>query len=139
MRRVNPLYLLAAALAVATLVFAFATVGAAPTTSGRTGSVFDDGAGGAGALRRYLGAMGARTTTLEGDRFAPDASTASVLFILGATEAMTPADAQNVKKFVSAGGTAVVATDIGIFEWHDRPLSLSSPRSSKTGRRRPST
>src|SRR2546427_4409012 len=32
---------------------------------------------------------------------------------------MTPADAQNVKKFVSAGGTAVVATDVGIFE---RPL-----------------
>ncbi len=119
MKRPSPLYLIAAALAVATIVFAFATVGAAPTSSERTGSVFDDGAGGAAALRRYLGAMGARTTTLEGDRFAPDASAASVLFILGATEAITPADAQNVKKFVSAGGTAVVATDVGIFE---RPL-----------------
>ena len=119
MRRPSPLYVLAAVLAVATIVFAFATVGAAPTSSARTGSVYDDGAGGAAALRRYLGAMGARTTTLEGDRFAPDASTASMLFILGATEAITPADAQNVKNFVSAGGTAVVATDVGIFE---RPL-----------------
>ncbi len=40
MRRVNPLYLLASLLAMATIVFAFATVGAAPTSSGRTGSVF---------------------------------------------------------------------------------------------------
>src|SRR2546425_13350036 len=63
--------------------------------------------------------MGARTTTLEGDRFAPDASTASMLFILGATEAITPADAQNVRKFVAAGGTPAVATGGGVFE---RPL-----------------
>ncbi len=119
MRRVNPLYLLAALLALATIVFAFATVGAAPATSGRTGSVYDDGAGGAAALRRYLEAMGARTTTVQGDRFAPDVSAESVLFILGATEAITPTDAQNVKAFVSAGGTAVVATDLGLLE---RPL-----------------
>jgi hypothetical protein len=119
MRRVNPLYLLAALLALATIVFAFATVGAAPATSGRTGSVYDDGAGGAAALRRYLEAMGARTTTVQGDRFAPDVSAESVLFILGATEAITPTDAQNVKNFVSAGGTAVVATDVGLLE---RPL-----------------
>jgi len=119
MRRINPLYLVALLLAVATVVFAFATVGTAPASSGRTGSVYDDGAGGAAALRRYLEAMGASTTTLQGERFAPDVSTASVLFILGATEAFTPTDAENVKKFVSAGGTAVVATDVGIFE---RPL-----------------
>ncbi len=119
MRRVNPLYLLASFLAIATIVFAFATVGAAPTTSGRTGSVYDDGAGGAAALRRYLEAMGATTTTIQGDRFVPDVSTASVLFILGATEAITPTDAENVKRFVSAGGTAVVATDLGLLE---RPL-----------------
>jgi hypothetical protein len=118
MRRPSPLYLLAAVLAVATIVFAFATVGAAPTSYAPTGSVYDEGAGGAAALRRYLGAMGAHTTTVQGDRFAPDSST-SVLFILGATEALTPLDAQNVKTFVSAGGTAVLATDIGIFE---RPL-----------------
>jgi hypothetical protein len=118
MRRINPLYLLAALLAIAVVVFAFATVGAAPTTSARTGSVFDEGQGGAAALRRYLTAMGASTTVLQGDRFAPDPS-ASVLFILGATEAMTPADADHVKKFVSAGGTAVVATELGLFE---RPL-----------------
>jgi hypothetical protein len=119
MRRVNPLYLLAAVLAVATIVFAFATVGAAPTGSGRTGSVYDDGAGGAGALRRYLAAMGANTTTVQGDRFVPDPAAATVLFILGAAEAITPTDAENVKRFVSAGGTAIVATDIGILE---RPL-----------------
>lgn len=118
MRRVNPLYLLAALLAIAVVVFAFATVGAAPTSSERTGSVYDNGPGGAAALRRYLAAMGANTTTVQGDRFAPD-PTASVLFILGATEAITPADADNVKRFVSAGGTAVVATELGLFE---RPL-----------------
>ncbi len=119
MRRINPLYLVALLLAVATLVFAFATVGTAPATAGRTGSVYDEGAGGAAALRRYLEAMGANTTTLQGERFAPDVSTASVLFILGATEAITPSDAENVRKFVVAGGTAVVATDLGLFE---RPL-----------------
>jgi hypothetical protein len=119
MRRVNPLYLVASLLAIATVVFAFATVGAAPTSSGRTGSVYDDGAGGAAALRSYLEAMGANTTALQGERFAPDVSAASVLFILGATEAITPTDADAVKKFVSAGGTAVVATDLGLLE---RPL-----------------
>ena len=118
MRRPSPLYLLAAILAVAVVVFAFATVGTAPTSSERTGSVYDDGPGGAAALRRYLVAMGASTTTVQGDRFVPDPS-ASVLFILGATEAVTPADADNVKKFVTAGGTAVVATELGLFE---RPL-----------------
>jgi uncharacterized protein DUF4350 len=119
MRRPSPLYLVALLLAVATVVFAFATVGTAPASSSRTGSVYDDGAGGAAALRRYLEAMGASTTTLQGERFAPDVSTASVLFVLGATEAITPTDAENVRKFVTAGGTAVVATDLGLFE---RPL-----------------
>lgn len=119
MRRINPLYLVALLLAIATIAFAFATVGTAPTSSGRTGSVYDDGAGGAAALRRYLEAMGANTTTLQGERFAPDVSAASVLFILGATEAITPTDAETVKKFVSAGGTVVVATDLGLLE---RPL-----------------
>jgi hypothetical protein len=119
MRRASPLYLLAALLATATIVFAFATVGAAPASSARTGSVFDEGAGGAAALRRYLEAMGASTTTVQGDRFAPDPTAASVLFILGATEAITPTDADNVKKFVAAGGTAVVATELGLLE---RPL-----------------
>ena len=103
MRRPSPLYVLAGLLAIATIVFAFATT-SAPTASGRTGSVYDDGPGGAAALRRYLEAMGATTTAVQGDRFAPDASAASVLFILGATEAMTPTDADNVKKFVVAGG-----------------------------------
>ncbi len=119
MRRPSPLYLVALLLAIATVVFAFATVGAAPTSSGRPGSVYDDGAGGAAALRRYLESMGATTTTIQGERFGLDASAASVLFILGATEAITPTDAENVKKFVSAGGTAVVATDLGLLE---RPL-----------------
>ncbi|MDP9282822.1 MAG: DUF4350 domain-containing protein [Chloroflexota bacterium] len=115
MRRINPLYLLAALLATATIVFAFAT-GSSPTASGRSGSVYDDGSGGTAALRRYLEAMGSRTTVIQGARFAPDASATSVLLILGATEEITQADAESVKKFVSAGGTAVVATDVGIFE-----------------------
>ncbi|MEP6693820.1 MAG: DUF4350 domain-containing protein [Chloroflexota bacterium] len=119
MRRPSPLYLLAGVLAVATVVFAFATVGEEPTSSDRSGSVYDEGPGGAAALRRYLAAMGANTTTVQGDRFAPDVSSASVLFILGATEAITPTDADNVRKFVSAGGTAIVATDLGLLE---RPL-----------------
>ena len=53
MKRPSPLYLLAAVLAALTIIFAFATVGAAPTSSGRTGSVFDDGAGGAHAGGNY--------------------------------------------------------------------------------------
>lgn len=118
MRRLSPPYLFTAILAIATVVFAFATVGTAPTSAARTGSVYDDGQGGAAALRRYLEALGARTTTVQGDHFAPDPS-ASVLFILGASEAMTPTDADNVKSFVAAGGVAVVATDFGLFE---RPL-----------------
>src|SRR3979409_338590 len=118
MRRPSPLYLLAAILAVAVGGCGVATVGTAPTSSERTGSVYDDGPGGAAALRRYLAAMGASTTTVQGDRFVPDPS-ALVLFILGATEGRTPADADNVKKFVPAGGTAVVATELGLFE---RPL-----------------
>ncbi|HKY50984.1 MAG TPA: DUF4350 domain-containing protein [Candidatus Limnocylindria bacterium] len=116
MRRPSPLYLLAAILAVATIVFAVATVGSSPAGTGRTGSVYDDGPGGAAALRRYLEAMGATTTTLQGDRYVPEVSAASVLFILGATEAFTPTDAANVKAFVAAGGTAVVATDLGLLE-----------------------
>jgi len=118
MRRPSPLYLITAILAVATIVFALATVGTTPTTAARTGSVYDDGPGGAAALRRYLEALGASTTTVQGDRFSTDSS-ASVLFILGATEAITPTDADNVKRFVAAGGTAVVATDLGLLE---RPL-----------------
>ncbi len=118
MRRPSPLYLAALALAVATVVFAFATVGTSPSASARTGSVFDDSPGGASALRGYLEAMGASTTTVQGDRFSVDPSV-SVLFILGAAEFVTPQDADTVKKFVAAGGTAVVATDIGLL---DRPL-----------------
>ena len=115
MRRINPLYVAATVLFIATIVFAFATASAAPATA-PAGSVYDDGAGGGAALRRYLEAMGARTTTLQGDRFAPDAAAASVLFILGATETITPTDAQKVKQFVSDGGTAVLATDAGLSE-----------------------
>jgi hypothetical protein len=134
-RRVHPLYLLAALLAVAALVFTFATVDTTPTSSQRTGSVYDGGAGGAAALRRYLEAMGARTTTVQGDRFAQDVPAAWVLFILGATEAITPADAASLKKFVAAGGTVVVATEAGLLE---RPL-LDAFDVRITGLARPGT
>ncbi|HEV8230267.1 MAG TPA: DUF4350 domain-containing protein [Candidatus Limnocylindria bacterium] len=114
MRRINPLYALAVLLTIAALVFAIATAGTSPNTE--SGSVFTDGAGGAAALRRYLEALGAPTSTVQGDRFRLDAAGAPVLFILGATETITPQDAAEVKDFVSAGGTAIVATDLGLYE-----------------------
>jgi hypothetical protein len=76
--------------------------------------VYDDGAGGASALRRYLVAMGASTTTIQGEGFAvPDAK---VLLILGAGEAITDIDAGKLRAFARAGGTVVLATEVGFLE-----------------------
>ncbi len=119
-RRVNPIYLATALLVVATIVYAVVTVGAGDQTSARrTGSVYDDGPGGAAALRRYLEAMGAGTTTVQGDAFGPDARQAAALLVLGVTEIITTQDAHAIEVFVRAGGTAIVATDLGVLE---RPL-----------------
>jgi len=115
LRRVHPLYYLALVLFIAALV---ASVLTANTSGGasRSASVYDTGQGGAAALRRYLEAMGASTTTVQGDTFAADPSEVGVLFMLGPSEAFTPLDAAAVRRFVTAGGTAVLATDAGIFD-----------------------
>ncbi len=119
-RRVNPLYLLTAVLAVLAIVVAVLTGGTGEQTGvGRSASVYDDGPGGAGTLRRYLDAMGLRTAALQGDVFAIDRAQIAVLFILGASEIFTPQDIATIRSFVASGGTVVVATDLGLFE---RPL-----------------
>jgi hypothetical protein len=119
MRRPSPIYIGTLLLLAATVAVAIAARGAG-TTGGanRTASVHDDTAGGAAALRRYVTAMGAQTTVIEGDSFAIPPGT-SALFILGTSEVITPADAQVVKAFVDGGGLLVLATDVGLFE---RPL-----------------
>ena len=115
LRRVHPLYYLALVLFIAALA---ASVLTADTSGGasRSASVYDAGPGGAAALRTYLEAMGASTTTVQGDTFAADPSEVGVLFMLGPSEAFTPLDAAAVRRFVTAGGTAVLATDAGILD-----------------------
>jgi uncharacterized protein DUF4350 len=115
LRRVHPLYYLALVLFVAALVASALTADSSGGIS-RSASVYDTGPGGAAALRKYLEAMGASTTTVQGDTFAADASQVGVLFMLGPSEAFTPLDAIAVRRFVTAGGTAVLATDAGLFE-----------------------
>jgi hypothetical protein len=113
-RRVDPLYLASAALVVITIVVLIATTTGPSSSSSRTGSVADDGAGGATALRRYLEGMGATTRVIQGDSF--ELGAASVLCLLGASELVTDADTARIQSFVRAGGIAIVATDLGIFE-----------------------
>ncbi|HZP95032.1 MAG TPA: DUF4350 domain-containing protein [Candidatus Limnocylindria bacterium] len=117
MRRVDPLYLASAAFAIVAIAVLVATAAAPSASASRSGSVYDDGPGGAGALRRYLTAMGASTTTIEGTAF--EASGPSVVMLLGATESVSEADAARVHDFVVSGGTVVLATDLGFAE---RPL-----------------
>ncbi len=118
LRRVHPLYYLALLLFIAALVASALT---ADTSGGvsRSASVYDAGPGGTAMLRKYLDAMGASTTTVQGDTFAADPSEVGVLFMLGPSEAFTPLDVAAVRRFVTGGGTAVLATDAGVFE---RPL-----------------
>jgi uncharacterized protein DUF4350 len=115
LRRVHPLYYLALLLFVAAVVASALT---ADTSGGvtRSASVYDEGPGGTAALRRYLMAMGASTAMVQGDNFSVDPSQTAVLFVIGPTEAFTQLDAAAVRRFVSAGGTAVLATDAGILD-----------------------
>ena len=115
LRRVHPLYWLALVLFIAALVASALT---ADTSGGvsRSASVFDAGPGGTAALRKYLEAMGASTTTVQGDTFAADPSQIGVLFMLGPSEQFTQFDALAVRRFVTAGGTAVLASDTGLLE-----------------------
>jgi hypothetical protein len=113
-RRIDPLYLASAALAVVTVIVLIATTTGPSATTTRTGSINDDGPGGATAVRRYLEAMGATTSVLQGDSFDPGG--AKVLLLLGVSELVTDADTARIQAFVRSGGTAVVATDSGFLE-----------------------
>jgi hypothetical protein len=115
LRRVHPLYYAALVLFIAAIVASALT---ADTSGGvsRSASVYDSGPGGTAALRKYLEAMGASTTTVQGDTFAVDPSQIGVLFMLGPSETFTQLDAVAVRRFVSAGGTAVLATDAGVLD-----------------------
>jgi uncharacterized protein DUF4350 len=115
LRRVHPLYYLALVLFIAALAASALTADSSGGIA-RSASVYDTGPGGAAALRRYFEAMGASTTTVQGDTFAADPSQVGALFILGPSEAFTQLDAVAVRQFVTGGGTAVLATDAGIFE-----------------------
>jgi hypothetical protein len=114
MRRIDPLYIASVVLAIVTILVLIATTTGPASTSSRTGSVADDGAGGTIALRRYLEAMGARTSVVQGDAF--DVGDAKVLLLLGASELVTDADTARIQSFVRGGGTAIVATDVGLLE-----------------------
>ena len=115
LRRVHPLYYVALLLFIAALVASALT---ADTSGGvaRSASVYDSGPGGTAALRKYFEAMGASTTTVQGDTFAADPSEVGVLFMLAPSEAFTQLDVVAVRRFVTGGGTAVLATDVGVFE-----------------------
>jgi hypothetical protein len=117
LRRVHPLYYLALVLFVAALgVTAVTSTSVGPA---RSASVYDQGPGGAGALRKFFDAMRISTVAAQGDTFRVDSNDVAVLFILGASEAVTPTDAAEVRRFVMGGGIAVLATDAGLL---DRPL-----------------
>jgi uncharacterized protein DUF4350 len=116
-RRIDPLYALAAVLFLVTLAVLVVTTSSGPTSTAtsRSASVYDDGPGGAGTLRRFLTAMGASTTTIQGETFSISPETRVVL-ILGAVEAISDNDGQRLDAFVRAGGTVVLATDVGFLE-----------------------
>jgi hypothetical protein len=77
--------------------------------------VYDEGPGGATTFRRLVEAMGARTTTLEGDRFAPRVQSATVMLMLRATEFVTVQDVAAVRAYLADGGTVVIAHDLELF------------------------
>lgn len=113
-RRIDPLYLASAALAIVTVIVLIATTTGPAATTSRTGSIQDAGPGGATAVRRYLEAMGATTSVIQGDAF--DAGRANVILLLGASELVTDGDTAKIQAFVRGGGTAIVATDLGLLE-----------------------
>lgn len=116
LRRVNALYLLAVLLFIATLVMSAVTSRGEEGALARSGSVRDEGPGGAAVLRRWLDDLGVATRVLAGDRFAPDLDRERVVLVLGATEPLTPADVAALRAFAVRGGTVVVATEAGVAE-----------------------
>lgn len=114
-RRIDPL-VIAGGILLAIMVV-LAALGTRPddVDHGRTASVYDEGPGGAAALRRVIEAVGLRTTTIEGDRFEPRLETAGVLFMLRASEFVTAQDVAAIRAYLQDGGTVVVAHDVEIF------------------------
>ncbi len=112
-RTIDPLLVLGAVLLVVALALTAVAGRGESEGSGRSGSVYDGGDGGAQALRLYFEAMGARTTTIQGDRFDP--ADAAVVFILAPSEFVSAADAQALRAYVRDGGTAVLAGEVEIF------------------------
>jgi hypothetical protein len=136
-RRIDPLVIVGAVLLAVTLLLTALGTRASDQNRDRTASVYDEGPGGAATLRRLVEAVGVRTTTIEGDRFAPRTETARVLFMLHATELVTVQDVAAVRAYLHDGGTVVVADD---FEVYVQPLleafdiHLAQVASSSTSR-----
>ena len=114
-RRLDPLVIVGAVLLAVTLALTALGARTDDQDHGRTASVYDEGPGGAATLRRLLGAIGMRTITLEGDRFAPRIENARVLFMLRASELVTVQDVEAVRIYLRDGGTVVVAHDFEVF------------------------
>lgn len=75
----------------------------------------DAGPGGVLALRRWLAALGYRTESVQGQRFAvpPDVD---LLFVLGPLEPVSAEEARSLRAWVDAGHTLVVASDRGLVD-----------------------
>ncbi|HEX9496715.1 MAG TPA: DUF4350 domain-containing protein, partial [Candidatus Limnocylindria bacterium] len=120
MKRVDPLAIAALVLFVALAVLAVASNGGGTTAGtgalGRSASIYDGSAGGASVLRRYLEGSGVTVVPVEGDHFAPADARVTVLFLLGTIDPLESADLRTLHEFVRAGGTLVIATDLGLNE-----------------------
>lgn len=120
MRRADPFALAAIALFAVLVALAVATSRGGDSGDqgaiGRSGSIYDESAGGASVLRRYLEALGLQVVPVQGDQFAPATANVGVLFLLGATEQLSDADRRALHDFVRQGGTLVIATDLGFNE-----------------------
>ena len=113
--RFDPLYALAGFLLLVVVVLAI-FVGTNAQSQGRSGSALDGTSGGTARFRGLVEGLGAETVIVQGDRFSPRDTGVSVLFMLGAAEFVSDADAVAVKTFLQGGGTLVLATDLGLAE-----------------------
>ena len=119
MRRVDPLAFAALVLFLALAILAVASNGGTSTGTGalgRSASIYDESSGGASVLRRYLEATGVTVVPVQGDRFAPGGAGITTLFLLGTTDPFETTELQVLHDFVRAGGTLVIATDLGLNE-----------------------
>jgi len=112
--RVDPLYAIGALLTLIIIVIAGFVIGS--NQSVRSGSVLDTSSGGTSDLRLLVEGLGARTVIVQGDRFAPRESGATVLLMLGVTEFISDTDVTALRSYLQDGRTVVVATDLGLAE-----------------------